>query len=123
MKQFIFNILTKYFGKELRQQIEDWYLSKEFPTYKVKNDDGNVQEKLTELWYSPEFKIWLKMLSNKRNYLGRKLLAMKHSTKDESAIEAARTQGQAFEISDQFAFLKYVRRLFQAKKNKKPGEK
>ena len=115
MKKFAFKFLTKNFSKELRQQVEDWYLSQEFPNYKINNKDEDVKSKLTELWYDPEFKMWLKMLSNKRNYLKTKLMNAKHTTKDEDIIESARIQGRALEISDQFAFLKYIRRLFQSK--------
>jgi hypothetical protein len=119
MKDFIFKILTKYFGKQLRQQVEEWYLEEQLPTYKITLKDINTLEKLSDLWKSPEFKIWLGMQANRKNHLGRAALAIKYQNESDGVIKNSYLQGQAFNISLERTFLKHIHSKFQTKKTKK----
>jgi len=119
MKNLIFRILTKYFGKQLRQQVEEWYLDEQLPTYKITLRDTQILEKLSDLWKSPEFKIWLGMQANRKNYLGRASLIIKYQNESEGIVKNSYLQGQAFNISLERNFLKHIHNRFQKNKDKK----
>lgn len=123
MKQFIFKILTKFFEKELREQVEEWYLDEQLPTYKITRDDMNTMEKLSDLWRSPEFKIWLSMQANRKNYLGRRALNVNYKDESEGIIRNSHLQGQAYNISLERTFLKHIHNKFQKDNKNKKGRK
>lgn len=122
MKKFIFKIIIKIFKKEIRKQIEEWYLDEQFPSYRVTIKDTKVMEKISDLWKSPEFKVWLKMQANKKNHLARKSLNINYKDESEGIIQNSYLQGQAYNISLERAFLKHIHNKFQ-KENKKEYKK
>ena len=118
MKKFIFKILTKLFGKQLREEVEDWYILEDLPTYKVSTEDSSLQEKMADLWKDPAFKLYLNMKANKKAFLGKRILISKPTAKEEDAIKNAVIRGQALEISRDRAFVKYMNKLYQKNKQR-----
>jgi len=117
MKKLLFKILRKFFDKQLQEEVENWYVEKQFKVYKIK-DDEKVREKMADLWRMPEFKLWLMLQSNRKNYLGRRALTHRYKTPTEAAIKNAHLQGQAFNISLERAFIKRMNDLYKRNKSK-----
>ena len=119
MKKIIFKILTKFFMEQLREEVENWYIAEDLETYKVSSDDTNLQEKMADLWKDPAFKLYLNMKSNKKAFLGKKILANRPTTKQEDALKNALIRGQALEISRDRAFMKFMHKIYQKTKDNK----
>jgi len=102
--------------EQLREEVENWYIAEDLETYKVSSDDTNLQEKMADLWKDPAFKLYLNMKSNKKAFLGKKILANRPTTKQEDALKNAFIRGQALEISRDRAFMKFMNKIYQKTK-------
>jgi len=114
MKKLLFKILIKFF----RKQIEDMYIERQLPQYKVDLKNSDAMEKLAELYTLPEFKLYMRIQGNKKNFLGKKALVLKYSNEKQAAYGLSFLKGQAYEIQNSLQFVKHINRLYQKKRSK-----
>lgn len=117
MKNFIYNLIAKYF----HEQIEDAFIEQELSQYNIKLSDKGTSEKISDLATSPEYRILVGLLSNKKNSLGKELLKKKFKNRDEATVLQAFYHGQAYFASSLIALIKYINR--QHKNGEKHGKK
>jgi len=82
----------------------------------LKNSDA--MEKLAELYTLPEFKLYMRIQGNKKNFLGKKALVLKYSNEKQAAYGLSFLKGQAYEIQNSLQFVKHINRLYQKKRSK-----
>ena len=116
MKQ-LFKIIIKLFQK----QIEDLYIQEQLLSYTIDFKDKNTMEKLAELYTLPEFKLYIKLQSNKKNNLGKK--ALECARKRDAAKQLAFLSGEAYNISASLHLMRYINRMYQKRsENKNKGK-
>lgn len=117
MKKKIFDILVKYFRKEIEQS----YIEQQFPSYQLSTKDESLIEKISDLARTAEFRLLEKLLINKKNTLGRELLVKKFNNEKAYVLQREFYRGQAFIVSHFIALIKHINRIHQL--NKERGEK
>ncbi len=115
IKKFIFKLILKFFDSE----IKDFYINEKLSEYKIRLADRQIMESVADLYEFPEFRIFVKLQANKKNYLGRSLLNLKYVNEKEAAIKHAFIKGEAYNISHTLHTLKYINKLYHRKRGLK----
>lgn len=118
MKQFLFKLILKIFG----EQIIDSFIEEQMPIYKISKTDTATLEKLADLYIMEEFRLFIKLQCNKKNYLAQKALTLKFKNSNSAALKLAFLKGQAYDLSHTLRTIKYFNKLYQ-KTRSKDGDK
>lgn len=118
MKNFLFKLILKIFG----DQIIDYFIEQQMPMYKMDKTDIATLEKLADLYVMPEFKLFIQMQSNKRNFLAQKALTLKFKNDSSVATKLAFLKGQAYDIAHAIKTIKYFNKLYQKTRSKEGKE-
>lgn len=113
----------KFLSKLFSGKIEDAYIKEQFPIYKldIKNDRAKL-EILAELFEAPAFKLYMRVIGNKKNFLGRKALMTKYKDEKEVAYKLSFIKGEAYNISNEINLMRYIHKIYIKKQKKDEKE-
>lgn len=118
MKKFLFKILCRFF----QDQIIDTFIEERLPLYNIDRNDTKILEQLADLYESPGFKLFVSILSNKKNYLARKALNLKYTTLEQAGIQLTHLKGQSFDIAHILKTMKFFNKVYKKRSTKKEQE-
>src|SRR3990167_3555501 len=84
MKGFLFKIIMKFFKKNL----EDVFIESEIKAYQIDKDNKLFLEKLSDLYQSPEYKVFSQLISNRPKGLAMQGMRLNYSNDKELCIQA-----------------------------------
>lgn len=120
MKKLLFKFILWMF----EDRLIDYFLEEQMPIYKMDKDNTATLEKLADLYIMDEFRLFMKLQSNKRNFLAQKALTLKYKNSDSAAIQLAFLKGQAYDVVHTLRTIKYFNKLYQKKRStNERGEK
>ena len=118
MRKFLFRVLSKYFKNEL----QDAFIEDEMRGFKLDKNDSKILEKLSDLYQSPDYRLFSKMMSNRAKNLAIQSVKLKYSNDKELSIKHSFIRGQIFDTAFKSRFIKNANLRYQNLDNKENGE-
>jgi len=118
MKKFLFKSLSKYFKNEL----EDSFIENEMKAFKLDKNSPKILEKLSDLYQSPDYRIFAKMISNRAKNLAIQSMKLRYSSDKELSINHSFIRGQIFGAAFGLRIVKHANLKYQNLENKEKGE-
>ena len=111
MKKLLFKILSRFF----KEEIEDSFIGEDIRVYDIDKKNPKVFEHLSNLYQSPEYKIFAKIISNRAKHLAIQGMKMK----DYNEANHAYLKGQIFDSAMLLRIVKFYNKKYQNSGDKK----
>ena len=105
MKKLLFKILVKFF----KEEVEDSFIEEDIKVYNLDKKNPKVLEHLSNLYQSPEYKIFAKIISNRAKNIAVRGMRMKEY--NESAHSYLK--GQVFDSAMLLRIVKFHNKKYQ----------